>query len=362
MKIAKVETFLLSIPFTDGGKGEGLTPGTWNTLETVLVHIVTEDGAEGWGEAFGYFCGAAVKAMLDRSVVPLLIGLEVEHPAEVSDMLQRRLALFGRYGITIFALSGVDLALWDLKARAADQPLHRVLGPQQRDQVTAYASLVRYGDAEVAASFTKRALSEGYDYIKLHEVARAEIDACYAVRGDARMMVDVNCNWSDEEARQMAAHLAGLDTFWLEEPTFPPEDMRPLSAIANAGLALSCGENLCTAFQFRELIASGAVRFPQPSVTKVGGLSEMLKVVEMARTAGLSVMPHSPYFGPGYFATLHLCATLPDPVLFEHLYIWPEAYLYTDMPLPVSGRIAVPETPGLAPPPDPDVIRKYRLA
>ena len=88
----------------------------------------------------------------------------------------------------------------------------------------------------------------------------------------------------------------------------------------------------------------------------------MLKIVEMARRSGLSVMPHSPYFGPGYFATLHLCATLPDPVLFEHLYIWPEAYVYPDLPLPVSGQIAIPETPGLAPAPDSDVIRRYRVA
>lgn len=362
MKIADVETLVLSIPFADGGRGEGLTPGTWNRLETVLVRIVTEDGAEGWGEAFGYFCGMAVKAMLDRSVAPLLIGLEVDDPREVSDMLQRRLALFGRYGITIFALSGVDLALWDLKARAADVPLHRLIGTKQRSQVTAYASLVRYGDAGVAARFTRQAREEGYGYIKLHEITRAEIDACYAERGDTQMMVDVNCSWSTEEARQIAAHLADLGTFWLEEPTFPPEDMGPLSAVAQEGVALSCGENLCTSYQFRDLIASGSVRYPQPSITKVGGLSEMLKVVDMAQAAGLSVMPHSPYFGPGYFATLHLAATLADPVLFEHLYIWPEAYLYPDMPLPVAARIAVPEAPGLAPDPDAEVIRRYRMA
>ena len=269
MKIAAVETLLLSIPFNDGGKGEGLTPGTWNTLETVLVRIITEDGTEGWGEAFGYFCGAAVKAMLDRSVVPLLIGVEAGDPEAISDLLQRRLALFGRYGITIFALSGVDLALCDLKAQAAGVPLHRLLGTQMRDQVTAYASLVRYGDAAVAAEFTRRARREGYDYIKLHENTRAEIDACYAVREDARMMVDVNCSWSVDEAHEMAAHLADLGTFWLEEPTFPPEDMSPLSGIARAGagVPLSGGENLCTAYQFREMIACGAVRYPQPSVT-----------------------------------------------------------------------------------------------
>ena len=362
MKIAEVETLLLSIPFTDGGKGEGLTPGTWNTLETVLVRVVTEDGIEGWGEAFGYFCGAAVKAMLDRSVVPLLIGRDFDDPAEISGMLQRRLALFGRYGITIFALSGVDLALWDIKARAEGVPLHRLIGPQRRAKVPAYASLVRYGDPQVAAGFTERAVREGYRHIKLHEITRPDIEACYAVRGDAEMMVDVNCSWSAEEAYDMAAWLAECDTLWLEEPTFPPEDMTPLAEISRAGVALSGGENLCTSWQFRELIASGLVRYPQPSVTKVGGLSEMMKVLRMAEEAGLSVMPHSPYFGPGYFATLHVCATLPEPVLFEHLYVWPDAYLYADMPLPVDGEINVPDAHGLAPAPDPETIRRYRIA
>jgi L-alanine-DL-glutamate epimerase-like enolase superfamily enzyme len=363
VKIASVETLLLSIPFVDGGRGEGMTPSAWNRLETVLVKIVTTDGLVGWGESFGYFCGAAVKAMLDQTVAPMLVGMDGADPAAVSDILQRRLALFGRYGITIFALSGVDLALWDLKGKREGKPLSKLIGQEPRRTVPAYASLVRYGDVGTVADVTARALGEGYRHIKLHEITKPDIAACDDIRGDAELMVDVNCSWSVEHSRDMMAWLADRGAMWLEEPIFPPEDFATLASLADgSSLALSAGENLCTAWQFAALIASGAVRYPQPSVTKVGGVSEVLKILPLTREAGLTLMPHSPYFGPGYLASLHLCAILPDPVLFEYLYVGPDAWLFADMPLPVNGSIAVPTAPGLGMDPDPDVIRRYRVA
>lgn len=358
--IRSVETILLSIPFTDGGAGEGLTPSRWNALDIVLIRIETTRGRIGWGEAFGYFCAEAVKAMMDRSITPLLIGRLVDDPPTLSQELQRRLALFGRYGITMFALSGVDIALWDLKAKAQGKSLADLLVAQPRASVPAYASLVRYGDAGVAAGFTERALSEGYAHIKLHEITRPEIAACDAVRRGAALMVDVNGNWSKDEARTMARWLRGIGCFWLEEPIFPPEDFGGLADLATEGLALSAGENLCTHWQFEQMIAAGGVRYPQPSVTKVGGISEFLKIAAMAEKAGLTLMPHSPYFGPGYLATLQLAATLPGDVLFEHLYVWPEAELYPAMPLPVGGRITRPTGIGLGIEPDPAVIAHYR--
>lgn len=364
VKITDVETIVLRIPFSDGGKGEGLTPSRWNQLEMALIRIRTEDGLEGWGEAFGYFCAGAVKAMMEHAVTPLLIGRDATDPAALSMELQQKLALFGRYGITIFALSGVDLALWDLKGKRAGKPLAALLHPAPRADVAAYASLVRYGEAGVAADFTARALAEGYGHIKLHEITRPEIAACNAARGRAELMVDVNGNWPVDEARAMNRWLGDLGALWLEEPIFPPEDFETLADLARTpgGVALSAGENLCTAWQFKAMIASGAVRYPQPSVTKVGGVSEFLKVAALAQAAGLPLMPHSPYFGPGYLATLQLCATLPEPVLFEYLYVWPEAWLFPDMPLPRGGRIARPLGPGLGIDPDPAVIARYRVA
>jgi len=364
MKIIAAESELISIPFNDGGLGEGLTPATWNRLEMMLVRIETEDGLVGWGEGFGYFCGAAVKAMFDRTVAPMLIGLDAGDPPAISDMLQRRLALFGRYGITIFALSGVDLALWDLKGKREGKSLSALLTDTPAQTVAAYASLVRYADPDTARKYTARARAEGFDYIKLHELTKDEIAPCHEVLDGAELMVDVNCSWSAETARSMMAWLAGIGVKWLEEPTFPPEDVETLSALArtNPDVALSAGENLCTSWQFKTLIESGAVLYPQPSVTKVGGVSEFIKIMALAKARNMPLMPHSPYFGPGYLATLHLCAALPDPVVFEYLYVWPEAYLFSGMPLPEKGRITVPSSPGLGFEPDPDVIARYRTA
>ena len=361
MKIKKVETIRLDIPFTDGGAGLGMTPSAWNQLDMVLVRIETDTGLVGWGEAFSYFCAGAVKSMLDDTVIPMLIGLDANDPRAISDMLQRRLVLFGRYGITIFALSGIDSALWDVKAKAAGKSLVEVIGGAKRDSLNAYASLVRYGDPAVAAKFTQKARSEGYRYIKLHEVTRGAIGACDAARGDAALMVDVNCSWSPGEAKEMARFLASLPALWLEEPTFPPEDFGQMKALSK-DIAISAGENLCTSWQFRDLIASGAVKYPQPSVTKVGGISEILKIITMAESdPKVSLMPHSPYFGPGYLATLHICAALRDEPLFEYLYVWPDAWLYRDIPKPVNGKIALPTGVGLGLEPDPDVVARYRV-
>lgn len=361
MKIIAAESFRLAIPFSDGGRGEGMTPSAWNRLDMVLVRLETDIGLVGWGEAFAYFCAGAVKAMLDETILPLVIGCELSDPATISDMLQRRLNLFGRYGITIFAISGIDIALWDLKGKSEGLPISVLLGQRRRDVLPVYASLVRYGHAETAARFTRQAVAEGYRHIKLHEVTRPEIAACHAVLDGAALMVDVNCGWDADEARSMAGWLGEIGTFWLEEPTFPPEDFAQLKAVSGQ-VALSCGENLCTAWQFKSLIEAGGVRYLQPSVTKVGGFSEIAKIITMVAGRGdVTIMPHSPYFGPGYLATLQIAAALPREPLFEFLYVWPEAQFYRSLPLPEKGVIRVPDGPGLGLDPDPEIIQRYRV-
>lgn len=364
MKITHIEPIRVTIPFEDGGTGEGLMPERWDRFELVLVRIDTDAGLTGWGDCFAYFCAESVEAYLRRAVIPMLIGADATDPAAISLRLQKGLALFGRYGVSIFALSGVDIALWDLKGKAAGKPLSALVADAPATSVPAYASLVRYGDAGTAVRFTAQARDEGYRHIKLHEITREEIGACDRVRGDAALMVDVNCAWDLDEARDMARWLHERGAFWLEEPTFPPEDNGLFAALHEAvpGLALSGGENLCTAWQFEPLIASGAVTYPQPSVTKVGGVSEFVKVMARAREAGLTVMPHSPYFGPGYLASLHLCAACGGDSLFEYLYVTPEAMLFSPMPLPEGGRVAVPQGPGLGLDPEPEVIERYRVA
>lgn len=363
MKIVSVEPVLLRVPFEAGGRGEGIMPTTWDTLDFCLVRIETDAGLIGWGEAFGYFCHRSVAALIERSLAPLLVGRELPDPFEFGEEAQRKLVLQGRYGITTFALSGIDLALWDLRGKAEGAPVSTLLGEPCRDSVSAYASLVRYGDGDLVAEKSIAAANEGFEEIKLHEITLPEIRRCReAIGQDIRMTVDVNCNWTEAFVLEVAPELRSLDTRWLEEPIFPPEDFRTLARLREqTGLAIATGENACTAFQFEELCRAGATDFLQPSVTKVGGISEFARIAARNREEWrLPLMPHSPYFGPGYLATLQLAAHDPAFEQFEYLYIDPEDWLYgNEMPLPEHGSIPIPTGPGLGLDPDPAMLARY---
>ncbi len=363
MKITAVEPLVLSVPFEAGGEGKGIMPTTWDTLDFCLVRIETDGGLMGWGEGFGYFCSRSVAAIIERSIAPLLVGCELGDPGAFSEEIQRKLVLQGRYGITIFALSGVDLALWDLEAKAEGVSLAERLGGRVRDRIPAYASLVRYGTEDLVARYSERAAGQGYAEIKLHEITMPEIRKCREIIGDGvRMTVDVNCNWTEEFTRQVIPELKELDTRWLEEPVFPPEDFRTLAGLRETGMLIATGENACTAFQFEEMTRLGATDFLQPSITKVGGVTEFLKIAEHNRMhTGLPLMPHSPYFGPGYLASLQMAALEPEFDEFEYLYIEPEAWLYEHFPLPERGEIAIPKGPGLGLDPAPQVLARYRV-
>jgi L-alanine-DL-glutamate epimerase-like enolase superfamily enzyme len=359
-RIKSVEPIVLKIPFDDGSTGVGLMPTKWTSLEYVLVKVTTDDGLVGWGDAFAYFCAASVAAAVRDMVAPVVIGQEAGDPAALNLMLQRRLHLHGRYGITIFAISGLDIALWDLAGKRAGKSVAHLIGGRKRDKVPAYASLMRYGDPGLVEKFAAKAAGEGYADIKLHEIARETIGAGRKGAGPKiRLTTDINCNWSIAETEAIMPFLKDIDLFWLEEPIFPPEDWAALKALGRFGIPISAGENACTAMEFSRLVE--AVTYTQPSVTKVGGISEALKVCDIAAGAGKTVMPHSPYFGPGYWATLQLAAARAEIGLFEYLYISQEAVLDESMPQPQKGWLAVPDLPGIGFTPDPKVIARYRL-
>ncbi|ANY84062.1 mandelate racemase (plasmid) [Microvirga ossetica] len=363
MKIRSIQTTIIEIPFIDGGKGEGLTPTAWRTLETVLVRIEDEDGFIGWGEGFGYFTADATKAIIERMIAPLLIGEVIDDVATWNDKTQRRLALFGRYGITIFAISGIDIALWDLKAKREGKPLFHLLGQQRKTSVPYYASLVRYGDESIAARVSGEALACGFKELKLHEITLPEIAACRDAAGpDIPISVDVNCNWSETFARDSIDQLIDLRTSWLEEPIFPPEDFAALKRLRGSGLAIAAGENWATSVQFQAALDAKSVDFAQPSVTKVGGVTEFLKIAEISAHAGIELLPHCPYFGPGFYASLHLAAALPQVRQLEYLFVTPEAWLSDIKSLQAGGDFTIPQVPGSGFEPSPEVLSRYARA
>jgi len=357
LKIERIETIPLKIPF------ERVNPRSWSGLEILLVRVETSDGLVGWGDAFAYQCQSAVKAALDRMVAPMALGRDPRDIAGLGYQLQRALHLFGRYGITIFAISGLDIALWDLAAKRAGKALVELLGGPVRTEIEAYASLFFLHDVEMVAEHTRRARSQGYQYVKLHETQEPEVKAARDAAGrDARIMIDTNCAWTPVEAHANALRLKPYDLYWLEEPIFPPEDFRSLAALRReTGVAIAAGENACTAFEFDKMFSAGAVTYAQPSVTKVGGVTEFRKVAALAETHGVTLMPHSPYFGPGFLATLHLAAAAAQPSLIERFYLKLEASLYGDAIDPVRGKFALPMGPGLGREPDPAVIKEYRV-
>jgi D-galactarolactone cycloisomerase len=364
MKITGFSTEIIQLPYSHGGPPAMFGGQEWTHLNTLLVKIDTDDGLTGWGEAFGYNAIPATKAVLDSLVAELVVGRDATDIGVLMIDLQRSLHLFGRYGVTMFALSGVDIALWDLAGKRAELPLVQLLGGAKRDHIPVYASLLPCGDREGTAEIARAALEEGYAQIKLHE---RDPDVVGAVRDaigrSVPLMLDTNCAWSMGEALELAHALNAHDLHWLEEPLWPPEDYRQLARFRwSTGLAIAAGENACTGVDFEMMTELGAVNYAQPSVTKVGGISEFRKASVAARDRSVALAPHSPYFGPGLLATLHLIAVSPGiDIHVERLFCKLGVDLYGGALDPVDGEIALPDGPGLGLDPDPAVIKKYRV-
>ena len=360
MRIENVESFVVRLPFDTGDKAK-----EWRgrrTLDYVLLRIDTDAGISGWGDAFGYGALRATKAAVDHMIAPALIGRDARDIAGISYTLQQSNHIWGRYGVTMFAISGVDIALWDIAGKAAGMPLHQLLGGKAHDSLPAYASLMKCPDPETVAGRTAAAVAEGYRYVKLHETTVPAVRAAREAAGAyIAIMIDTNCPWSPQEAAAMAAKFRPFDPHWLEEPIFPPEDFAALAQLqARSGIPIAAGENACTAFEFKRMFDARAVTYAQPSVTKVGGISEFRKIVALAETAAVTVVPHSPYFGPGFLATLQLLAAMPRPSMVERFYCTPEARLVGDWTEARNGAFRVPDGPGLGCDPDPDALRDYR--
>ncbi len=365
MKITAIETMVVAMPMLIEGDVLPRTSGATRTqMETLLVRIDTDAGVSGWGEGFGHRIHVATRAALDSFIGPMCIGRDPTDISSLVDHLQRNLAGVGRNGPAMYALSAIDIALWDIAGKLAGLPLYRLLGGGERASLPAYASLLRYGEPHAVAHYTERALRRGYRHIKLHEITEAPIRAAREVAGPAvPLMVDCNCPWTVDEAQRMAQLLAPLQLKWLEEPVWPPEDHRGLAQVqARGGIATAAGENAMLP-EFKGLFEAGAITYAQPSVTKVGGITQMRKVMALADAFGVEVVPHSAYFGPGLLASIHCIAAMPREQLVERYDADFECNPLHDAIDPgADGRIAVPQGPGLGHDPDPALIERLRVA
>jgi L-alanine-DL-glutamate epimerase-like enolase superfamily enzyme len=364
MKITRIESLVLNLPMVFDGATPMLAGQARTSIDMLLVRVDTDAGVTGWGEAFGHRIFPATRVAIDSLLGPMCVGRDPSQIGAIHEDLQRVLHGLGRGGPVIYALSGIDIALWDIAGKLAGLPLYRLLGGSVRADLPAYASLLRYGTAKAVAHYANQALDRGYQHIKLHEITVPEVKAAREAAGPGvPIMVDTNCPWTVPQAIEMAQRLAPLDIHWLEEPVWPPENLAGLAEVrVRGGLNVAAGENYGTVWEFRRAFEAGALTYAQPSATKIGGVTEMRRVMTLAETFGVPVVPHSAYFGPGLLASIHCIAALAPESLVERFYCD-----FDDNPLgaaihPRRGRIPVPQTPGLGVDPDPKLIERLRTA
>jgi L-alanine-DL-glutamate epimerase-like enolase superfamily enzyme len=364
MKIIALELHLIRVPCDSGAPPTAFSGVGWSHMDTLLLRVVTDQGLEGWGEGFGHATCPATLAVLETQLAPAVLGADARDMRGLMARLAQRLHLFGRNGPHVYALSALDMALWDIAGKAAAMPLWRLLGGAPLGTLPAYASLLRYGEPAEVARAAARAVAEGYAGVKLHEIDLPQTQAARdAIGPDVPLMLDVNCPWSVAEAREMAARLRPCRLAWLEEPVWPPEDHEGLARVRRtAGVPVAAGENAAGLHEFRSLFAAGALDIAQPSVAKIGGITEVLKIAALAEAQGVRLVPHCAYFGPGFLASLHLAAAVAPAAPFERLFVTLAANPYHELVLAPGGRVTIPDAPGLGQDPDPEILRRYAMA
>jgi D-galactarolactone cycloisomerase len=368
MKITEVRTIPLRGETPDGGWAQGYDPN--ENLHT-LVAVHTDEGMVGWGSC--YTSQALVEASL-QLLRPHLIGECAIEPERVSETLHQMTFWQGRGGAVTHAISGVDIALWDLLGKATGQPVARLLGGFYRDRIKPYGSML-FDDPPILRENLRTAVSRGFRAIKLgwHGFGRRSRQydellvktARETVGPDVEIMVDAGGSeqfwphgyrWAVETARM----LADYGVTWFEE-ALPPDDIEGFRLLReHAPLPISTGEVLTRRQAFLPWLERGAVDIIQPDSTKCGGLSEARRIGWMAYDHNILLVSHGWNTAVGLAADLHLAAALPVARYVE--YITPSPYIEqivsTPFTLDEEGMLPIPTTPGLGLNLDPEGIER----
>jgi L-alanine-DL-glutamate epimerase-like enolase superfamily enzyme len=361
-KIERIEPLPLCIPFDHWAAPPLFAGKPRTTIDLLLIKVTTSKGLVGWGEAYAGTWPTTVVAT-ERWVSPLALGQDVRD-VQLTQRLERTLHNLGRAGPTLHAISGLDIALWDLRGKIEGVPVHTLLGGKKRSRVAAYASLLQYSnDLDAIKRVTQRALDAGYRQVKLHERTAEAVAAARATTGpDIPIMLDTNCAWTPDEATNAVAAMVPSNLMWVEEPIWPPEDFVSLAALRKStGVPTAIGENATGVLDFSKMIAAEAVDYVQPSAIKLGGLTNLWQVCTQAEADGVTCVPHAPFFGPGYLATLHVMAAKKRESYLERFFFDMAAMPYANTVPVIRGFAEVPDAPGLGADPETDLISRYLL-
>ena len=358
MRIASVRTYslarALAAPIRSGGS-------VFDTFSATLVEIHSDDGQVGLGECIAHWGPQVTATIVDTLLAPRLLGRDPRDVEGLWDEMFGQLRQRGHSrGFSLEAISGVDIALHDLLARAGGLPLYKYLAGHGRDRVACYASSVYIADIEemVADAAHQVALGHAAIKVKIGRPAdlggiRRDVESVRAIRAavgaEVEIMLDANGVYDAATAIRVAHLLEPLDIAWLEEPVFP-DDVSGYELIRkHTSIPLAAGESEFGVFGFRDLIERRAADVLQPDIARVRGFTAARRVAALAHAYNLAFSPHTGFSGGvEQLAALHLAAAVPNFTTYEHFYA-PNALreLFTaPFPVPAAGEVALPAGPG----------------
>jgi L-alanine-DL-glutamate epimerase-like enolase superfamily enzyme len=370
MRITGVEPIHLRLPT--------VTERCDGSQETLVVKVHTDAGIVGLGEvdSSSHVAKAIIEAPLSHKICRGLAECVVgEDPFEIDRLIHRMYEgtiFFGRQGAVIQAMSGVEIALWDIVGKATGQPVYKLLGGAFRTKLRAYASIL-FGDTPAETERIGRGLVEqGYRAVKFgwgpmgqsEESDLAQVRAARRGLGDGvELMVDAGLCWDTATAIRRAKQFEEFNLTWLEEPLHPDNLAGYARLSAQSPVRIAAGEEICDIKKFQQMMDVGGIDVVQVDVTRVGGLSRSKRIGWDSAERHRLCVNHSYKTGINIAASLHFVAALPNTRYFE--YCVEQGALrqhLTQQTFPViDGEVAVPEAPGLGVDLDEEIVRRYRV-
>jgi L-alanine-DL-glutamate epimerase-like enolase superfamily enzyme len=324
LKIADLKAYPTSFPVPPEHR-VALGIGTAIKRDAVVVKVTTAGGLVGWGESHHGRAHTAVAKLIETTLRQLVLGMDAADVVGVwRKIYDKQLASHGMGAGTCLAMSGIDMALWDIRGKAAGMPLYRLLGGAKK-AIPAYAGGVSLGYQAPGPLIDeiRRNLALGYKAIKLRvgDTVKRDVGRLRAVRQacgeEIAILTDANIGYSVEDVRRVMPALDELKIGWLEEP-FPAHDYRSYALAKSFGRTpLAAGENHYTRFEFNRVIEDGAITILQPDLSKTGGITEALRIAALASAWKLPIHPHSSMSGLNHAATIHFLCAIDNGGWFE---------------------------------------------
>ena len=302
LTITGIKAYATSFPLPPGGNVR-LGIGRAVKKDAVVVKVTTAGGIVGWGESHHARAPSTIAKLIETTLSMLVMGEDASNVQGVWNKIYgKQLASHGLGAGTAMAMSGIDMALWDIRGKATGWPLYKLLGGASKP-IAAYAGGISLGFQPPA---------------ELVDEARLHVAAGYkAVKLRLVILTDANIGYSVADARAVMPGLDAHGVAWLEEP-FPAHDYRSYREAKTFGrVPLAAGENHYTRFEFSRLIDEGIVTILQPDLSKTGGVTETMKIAAMASAHKLPVHPHTSMTGLNMAASIHVLAALDHPGYFE---------------------------------------------